>query len=83
MKMTPEHFATLKAGCETTLKASPQMPEEYRKLGHSMQRLRWDVLRFSLIEHKSGIKWVCDTLYPYLNDDNINTALKAIIKDTP
>jgi hypothetical protein len=83
MKMRPEHFALLKSECEAVLRARPTMRQSYLDKGRSLQRLRWDVVGAIRIDGDTGIKWVCDTLYPYLNDDHINTALKAIIKEQP
>ena len=38
-----------------------------------------------IAEHKAlelgKHNFICDTLYPYLNDDHIHTALKQIIKE--
>lgn len=38
--------------------------------------LRWHLLNVLGIS-----SFICDTLYSYLNDDHIDTALKAIMKD--
>jgi len=38
------------------------------------KRFRWD-----LFHAAGGTKFACDTLYDYLNDDHIDTALRAIV----
>jgi hypothetical protein len=38
-------------------------------------RDRWDALSAAGL-----IPWVCSTLYPYLNDNHIDTALRAIAR---
>lgn len=45
-----------------------------RKPKDIQMRLRWDILHFVL-----GANWICDTLYPYLNDEHIDTALRAVM----
>lgn len=40
------------------------------------KRLRWDALHCTL-----GVKWVCDNIYPYANDDHLDTALRRAIED--
>jgi hypothetical protein len=37
------------------------------------KRLRWDLLHAARMS-----QWLCDNIYPYANDDHIDTALKAI-----
>ena len=57
---------------------TPQDTPEARKAaieqGHSDMRYRWDCLWTS-----KQSRWVCDNLYPYINDDHIDTALRRII----
>ena len=40
------------------------------------KRLRWDLLYAAKLS-----PWICDNLYPYLNDSHIDTALKSIINE--
>ena len=40
------------------------------------KRLRWDALQATRLN-----TFVCDTLYSYLNDDHIDTALKSIMNE--
>ena len=73
MKMKPEHFEYLKS----TL--SPYDTDFSRSLyaeyGFSTRRFQWDLVR-----HAGIMDWLCNTLYQYLNDDHIQTALNRIIK---
>lgn len=39
-------------------------------------RLRWDCFHAAKLD-----KFACDILYGYVNDDHIDTALKAIMKE--
>ena len=48
--------------------ANPRPPKNLNK------RLGWDI--FTML---FGSQWLCDNLYPYLNDEHIDTALGKII----
>ena len=79
MKITKEHYNHLKS--EITAKHEFMLKEHttdytvYLNAGHSVKRHTWDLL------HASGLTpFVCNTLYKYLNDDHINTALASIYK---
>ena len=81
MKMTSEHYSYLKAQiAPIALRINPM---DYRKQivaeGRSKdpdKRVRWDYLWAAKIS-----SWLVDNLYSYLNDDHIDTALKAIMRD--
>jgi len=51
---------------------------EYKNSQLSDIRFVWDVWRVS---QNQDYTFTCDTLYKYLNDDHITTALKSVIKD--
>jgi hypothetical protein len=72
MKMQTAHFdhiAEKIAALDT-----PALRAAYRDAGLSLKRYQWDVT------WKAGLSaYICDTLYPYLNDDHIQTALNRII----
>jgi hypothetical protein len=72
MKMQTAHFdhiAEKIAALDT-----PALRAAYRDAGLSLKRYQWDVT------WKAGLTtYICDTLYPYLNDDHIQTALNRII----
>jgi hypothetical protein len=50
-------------------------PQCVRKPIDLEKRLRWDIINYVL-----GSKWICFFLYPYLNDDHIDTALREVMK---
>lgn len=73
MKMQPSHFAHLQqalAPLDTDFHRS-----RYAAAGLSTRRYQWDMVR-----HAGLMSWLCDTLYPYLNDTHIQTALNKIVK---
>ena len=76
MKMTPEHYAHIAERFESTLGNFPLARAEYESQGKYM-RLRWDLLYKSV-----GSAWVCEHLYPYLNDSTIDTGLRKILGHT-
>jgi len=81
MKIKPEHFDFLK---QVIAKGDTDSNRNlYVAAEMTDKRYRWDVLRYSMnleFPGQSSMKWVCDNLYPYLNDDHIDTALRNIIK---
>jgi hypothetical protein len=85
MKMKKEHFDYLKKaiqeakyplgdkGYGTIFKTAEEMKQNYKNLGVSMKRYRWD-----LVFHTVGGTWINQNLYTYLNDDHIDTAMRKI-----
>lgn len=84
MKMTPEHYAHMLEALRRRLSTvTPQMLRTY--LAHletdpavadPHKRLRWDLLWGANIS-----SWVCSTLYEYLTDDHIDTALRRAMME--
>jgi len=74
MKMKQEHFKVLETRIKKILKRKGEfMYREYQELGYSDTRYNWDLL------WESGMSgFMTNQLYPYLDDDHINTALKRI-----
>lgn len=80
MKMTQPHYQHLHdtiIGFLQSRNHTPQSAYQHyatHNIGKDTEkRCRWDCV--------SGAKlspWVCDNLYPYLNDDHIDTALRKI-----
>ena len=73
MKMQPEHFNYMSvalAACDTDFYRA-----RYRAAGLTTRRYQWDMVR-----HAGLMTWLCNTLYIYLNDDHIQTALNKIVK---
>jgi hypothetical protein len=82
MKMHPDHFAKLKTACLEVLKANPNAAQDYKNAGLSDMRFNFDVMHAAKIDGQKSSRFVCDVLYPYLNDVHIGTALKAIMGNT-
>jgi hypothetical protein len=73
MKIKPEHLAHLRdavAQHDTEFHRS-----RYAAAGLTTMRYQWDLVR-----HAGLMPWLCDTLYQYLNDTHIQTALNRIVK---
>lgn len=77
MKISDEHYAKLEAGIRQVLTHLPNSIAEYKAAGLSDMRLRWDALRAAKIDGNSN-SFICDVLYPYLNDAHIDSALRKI-----
>lgn len=72
MKMQTAHFDYIAE--KIAALDSPYLRGVYRNAGLSLKRYQWDVT------YQAGLSaYICDTLYPYLNDDHIQTALNRII----
>ena len=76
MKINPQDFETLKRMIEPVMKRVPVA--EYRAANPSFsdKRVRWDYF------HGAGtvaLSFLCDVLYKYMNDEHMDTALKAIV----
>ena len=72
MKIKPEHFAHMRATIaplDTDFHRA-----RYAAAGLSTTRYQWDLLR-----HAGLMTWLCDTLYAYLDDVHIQTALNKIV----
>jgi len=79
LKMRPEHFELIKNTFQSNsnkirlhrnwLRLLNKQPKDLEK------RLRWDFFIMTL-----GSKWLCDNLYPYLNDDHIDSALRQVME---
>ena len=64
-----EHLAAAVAPLDTAERRAA-----YVAAGLSDERYRWDLTYAAKLS-----LWICDTLYPYLNDDHIDTALRRIV----
>jgi len=74
MKMKQIHFNYLR----TMIGAlnSEQARAEYRAKGLTLKRYQWD------LTYAAGLsRFICESLYPYLNDDHIQTALNRIVPE--
>ena len=79
MKITPEHYDYMLAAITPLtgkLKAFQEKAKADPNFNQSAMRLRWDAL------WASGISaWLSVNVYPYANDDHIDTALRSIFKE--
>ena len=72
MKMQTAHFDHI--ADKINALDTPALRTAYRDAGLSLKRYQWD------ITYQVGLTaYICDTLYSYLNDDHIQTALNRII----
>ena len=67
MKMLPEHFEHMRAALAPINTGRPD--------GVTLRRYQWDLVRQAGL-----IPWLCDTLYKYLNDEHVQTALNRLVK---
>ena len=73
--MTSDHLGHLAVEIYKVLENSVvDLSNRYRDMGLTHKRFRWDLLYMAV-----GSEWVCENLYPYLNDDHIDTALRNIV----
>jgi hypothetical protein len=72
MKIKPEHLEQLRTFVAPH--DTPKARDGAIRRGDSDMRYRWDCLWAA-----KQSQWVCATLYPYLNDVNIDYALRRII----
>ena len=79
MKITATHYKVLENGIKekhTDMLANhTQDYTKYLAAGYSDKRIGWDLLHAAKLT-----PFVCDTLYKYLNDTHIDTAVLAIMK---
>ena len=80
MKLKPEHVEYMRRAILDNPYA-PTLPD-YLARGLTEKRWRWDLLLLqgrTREERAAMSQWICDNVYPYANDDNIDTALRHIL----
>ena len=75
MKMQPEHVQVLRAAIQPL--DTEERRELYRAHPLSNMRYRWDLLW--AVSRSLPDDFVCKTLYAYLDDTHIDTALRTIV----
>lgn len=70
MKIKPEHLEYLRA--YITPLDTPARRKMYK--GQTDKRYRWDLTYAAKLT-----QFICTTLYTYMNDDHIDTALRKIV----
>lgn len=84
MKIKPEHYEYMRAAIASLVevKGEPVLREHYELLKTDDRvrdvgkRFRWDLQYAAKIS-----AWVCDNIYPYAEDDHIDTAMRRIVKE--
>lgn len=78
MKMKPEHFQKIENAIEAVI--DPERIDAHiaylrtdPRVKDLKTRLRWDVFSYAI-----SPAFICQDLYPYLNDDHIDSALRKI-----
>ena len=80
LKIRPEHYEFIKNRFRMVhARTKPSFAywrKEYAKEGLSEKRFVWDLY------YTSGLtEFTCDTLYKYMNDDHLHSALRRIVKE--
>ena len=73
MKIKPQDLEVLRRAIAQ--RDTEEKRKYYKSAGLSHKRYRWDLARDSGL-----LRFICDTLYTYLNDDHIDTALRSVVK---
>ena len=81
MKIRPEHLEYMNMKIFSFLDEHPNMQEKYEKgefprsenVKDLQKRFNFDLYHFSI-----KASWVCENLYPYIDDTHIASALRAI-----
>jgi hypothetical protein len=83
MKITKEDYQRLNSMIVTVLHENQGVQVIYKNKGLSDMRFRWDIYHKITddAQHSGrvGDYLFCRRLYDYLNDDNLDTALRAIV----
>ncbi len=78
-KIHPEHYDHMKAAMSGLFHEADDRRAQIVVEGKAQdveKRLRWD------LSYAAGLTpWICDNIYPYANDDHIDTALRNIMKE--
>lgn len=81
MKIKTEHYQFMKdaiAGLHPdTVAYLKQRAAEDSRVKDKAKLLRWDLLYIS----EAGSRWICDNIYPYADDNHIDTALRKIMRE--
>ena len=74
MKITKDHYNRLQTLINNVIIANPGSKQLYQDKNLSMMRYRWDLYHNATSQDRP----LTSELYKYLDDNNIDTALKAI-----
>lgn len=77
MKIKPEHYEHIRAAIASLDPAKVAAHLDYLRTDPSVRdlgtRYRWDLLHAAVPS-----RWIRDNVYPYANDDHVDTALRRI-----
>jgi len=83
MKIKPEHYAHIRSAIAAVVEAKRgairahfAALETDSRVGDVDKRKRWDLFSAARLS-----AYACDTLYSYLDDSHIDTALRAIMQE--
>lgn len=74
LKIRLAHYAHMKQEILALGIDFKRVHQQYLDQGRSEKRFRWDIARLAGL-----IPYMCNTLYHYLNDDHIDSALRQIL----
>ena len=73
MKITQEHYDTMREAINQAIHEYPSIKQQFDTGQISAKRYRWDLSYAARLT-----PWICENVYPYANDDHIDTALRRI-----
>ena len=80
MKIKPGHYAHMRAAMALAQANNPTRTRaHYIATGigkNPEKRHRWDLFYAAKLT-----PWICEHIYPYANDDHLDTAFKSIVKE--
>ena len=83
MKIKKEHYEMIKSEIAKVLRSIGNVSVDTyikEKIGKDhYKRFRWDCFHATAAHGFKQTAFICNTLYPYLNDDHIDTALRSIL----
>ena len=75
MKITKEHYAHMRDAMRAAAERQQGITTRtYEAEGLTAQRYRWDLMWSAKLN-----SWVCANIYPYANDEHLDTALRSIV----
>lgn len=78
MKIRKNHLYAIQTAIEAVKPQILQAIPSYKEAGFSMTRLMWDAFRLANVGGNGTDRWICDELYPYMDDTHLDTALKRV-----
>jgi hypothetical protein len=76
LKITPEHLERMRALLTPLVARKAVSAYRAEHPEHSEIRILWDYWNST---GREGLEFTCHTLYAYLNDDHITSALRTIL----